>query len=420
MPIKMKLAKIKQLFPHRGIESPQDEFLSLLNSSKFKAALSGRKRIAIAIGSRGISNLVVFVSQLVDFLKELGIEPVIAPAMGSHGFAAADGQTTVLNKLGINRDSVDAEIISSMDVISLGQVEVDGREYPVYVDSTAWQYDGVILLNRVKTHTDFTGRYESGLVKMATVGLGNHEGAKQVHSLGTCGLKKLMPSLAKVVFSGDKVVGGFGIIEDAYHKTAGLHWLDRDEILDKEPQLLEESKSLMPHLPINDIDLLIIKQMGKEISGTGIDPKIVGRSMIWGEQEPACPNIELISICDITRNSYGNALGMGLSDFITRRLFDKIDFAALKENIFTTTFYQRGKTPLVLENEQELIDVCLRHFQRRGEKPKIILIKDTLNLSDMYISEAVLDELGNRDDIELVCEPKDIAFDNDNRIMTDF
>ena len=197
-----------------------------------------------------------------------------------------------------------------------------------------------------------------------------------------------------------------------------MHWLDREEILDKEPHLLHESKSLMPRLPVDNIDLLIIKQMGKEISGAGIDTKIIGRLMIWGEDELTSPSIELIGVCDITDASYGNALGAGLADFTTRRLFDKIDFAALKENVLTSTFYHRGKIPMVFEDERELWEVSLQHFKRRGvEKPKIIIIEDTLHLAEVLVSESVLDEVAGRDDIEILNELQEITFDSDNRII---
>ena len=426
---KMKLAKIKQLFPHRAIGSPQEEFSFLLNSSKFKAALSNRKRVAIAVGSRGISNLVMLVKKLVEHLKGAGIEPIIVPAMGSHGCAAADGQKTLLNKLGISRETVGAEVVSSVDVVSIGEVRMDGRRFAVYVDKVSWeQTDGVILINRVKPHTDFSGRYESGLVKMATVGLGNHKGAQQVHSIGTAGLKKLMPLLAEVVLGDIKVIGGFAIVENAYHETCGLHWLGRGEILDEEPAILQQARELMPRLPVDEIDVLIVRRMGKEISGVGMDPKIIGRLMIWGEEEPASPRIELIGVCDVTDESYSNALGMGLADFITRRLFERIDFQAIKENVLTSAFYQRAKVPLVLEDEREILEVCLRHFEKRGESrpscerrgekdAKVIVIKDTLNISDMYVSESVLSQLRDRDDIEVVSAPKAVAFDSSNRMV---
>ncbi len=415
----MKLAKIRQLFPHNGLESPKKLFSDLLSGNKFKTALSGKKRIAITVGSRGISNIAMFVTELVRYLKEQNIEPFIVPAMGSHGCANADGQISVLKNLGITEQSVGAKILSCMDTIILGNVEMDGVKYPVHVDKTAWQADGVILINRVKTHTDFDSTYESGLVKISTIGLGNHDSAKQIHSLGIRGLKQLIPILAKAVLSDNKVLGGFALIEDAYHKTSEVHWLDREEIMDKEPLLLEKSKSLMPRLPVDNIDLLIIKWMGKEISGAGIDTKIIGRLLIWGEKELSRPKIELIGVCDITDASYGNALGIGLVDFTTRRLFDKIDFDATKENLLTSTFYQRGKLPFVFEDEQEILEVSLEHFQRRGvKKPKIIIIKDTLSLSEMLISESVLEELKNRNDIEIVSELQEITFDNDNRIIT--
>jgi len=416
----MKFAKIRQLFPHNELGSVADTFASILDSGKFQKAIAARKRIAIAVGSRGISNIVTIVKALVAHLRNAGIEPVIVGAMGSHGSATAQGQKMVLDKLQINERTVDAEIQSSMDVITLGHIEMNGRSFGVYVDKTAWQTDGVLLVNRVKQHSDFTARYESGLVKMATVGLGNHRGASQVHSLGTVGLKKLMPALAEVVLGSDKVIGGFALVEDAYHQTARIHWLSRDEIMAGEPELLERAKALMPYFPVDDIDLLIIKQMGKDISGVGIDPKIIGRLMIWGEDELPGPRIELIGICDISAASCGNALGVGLGDFITRELFDKIDFQALKKNILTATFYQRGKIPIVLENEREIIEVAQKHFEKRGkDKIRAVIIKDSLHLADMYVSEPVLDALAEPGMVEIVDPAKEIVFDSEGKTVVD-
>jgi hypothetical protein len=416
----MKFAKIRQLFPNNALPSVENALASILAGSKFQKAIMGRKRIAIAVGSRGISNIVTIVKALVARLRDAGIEPVIVPAMGSHGSATAEGQRIVLDKLGINEQSIDADIRSSMDVITLGHVEMNGRSFPVYVDKTAWQSDGMVLINRVKQHSDFVGRYESGLVKMAAVGLGNHEGASQVHSLGTVGLKKLMPALAEVVFAGNKVIGGFALVEDAYHQTAGIHWLNPGEIMSKEPALLEKAKALMPYFPVDDIDLLIIKQMGKDISGVGIDPKVIGRLMIRGEQELPAPKIELIAICDISAASCGNALGVGLGEFITRRLFERIDFQALKENILTATFYQRGKIPIVLENEREIIEVAQKHFEKRGkDKIKAIMIKDTLHLSEIYVTQPVLAAIAAPRMIEIIHQPQEITFDSEGKIVAD-
>jgi hypothetical protein len=418
----LKLARIKQKFMEQGLDRPGSYFRSLLEGDRFNNAILGREKIVIAIGSRGISNLPIFVKELVGYLKQSGKTVFVVPAMGSHGSASAEGQKKVLESLGIDEKTVAASIVSSMEVVSIGEVKLEQRRYPVCVDKVAWENsDAVLLINRIKPHTDFTGRYESGLVKMATVGLGNHKGAKQVHSLGAFGLEELMPKLAEVVFEAEKLIGGFGIVEDAYHNTAEVRWLDSSEILAEEPALLERAKSLMPKLPIEDIDLLIIRQMGKEISGVGIDTKIVGRMMIPNRPEPKSPRIELIGICDITDASYGNALGVGLADFITKRLFERIDFEALKENVLTSTFYRRGMIPLVLDDEREIVSVALEYLSRRGRAgPKVVIIRDTLNLYDMYVSQAVLEELKGRGDIEIACEPKQIRFDDENRIVAEF
>jgi len=417
----MKFAKVRHLFEHNALGSVEETMIATVESDEFRKAVAGRGRVAIAVGSRGISDIVTIVRTLVAGLKDADVEPFIVTAMGSHGSATAQGQAKVLEKLRINEESVGAKIHSSTDVVTLVEVEMNGRAFPVYVDKAAWQSDGVILVNRVKQHSDFTAQYESGLVKMATVGLGNHQGASQVHSIGTAGLKELMPAIAEVVFGSDKVIGGFAVVEDAYHECAGIDWLGHDEIMAREPELLEKAKALMPHFPVEDIDLLIIKRMGKDISGVGIDPKVIGRMMIRDEEEPSTPRIELIGICDISSASCGNALGVGLGDFITRELFDKIDFQAIKENILTSTFYQRGKIPIVLENEREIIEVAEGHFERRGKgRIKAIIIKDSLHLSQVYVSEGILGEIAGSENVEIIGELQEIEFDDQSRIVTDF
>jgi len=418
----LKLARIKQKFTKKGLDEPGRYFRSLLAGSRFSTAISDRQRIAIGVGSRGISNLPVFLRELADYLKQAGRKAFIVPAMGSHGSATAAGQKKVLENLGIDEKTVAAPIVSSMEVVSIGEVRLGHKRYPVYTDKVAWEEsDAVLLINRVKPHTDFTGRYESGLVKMATVGLGNHKGAGQVHSLGAYGLEVLMPKLAKAVFGAGKLIGGFAIVEDAYHDTAEVHWLDGSEILAAEPSLLERAKTFMPKLPIEDIDLLIIRQMGKEISGVGIDTKIIGRMMVPDRPEPASPRIGLIGVCDITDASYGNAMGVGLADFITKGLFERIDFQALRENVLTSTFYLRGKIPIVLDDERQMISVAVEYFKKRRKREiKAVIIENTLNLSQVYVSEAVLEQLKERDDIEITGRLKEIAFDDNNRIAVEF
>ena len=228
-----------------------------------------------------------------------------------------------------------------------------------------------------------------------------------------------MPALGQVVFASDKIIGGFALIEDAYHETAAIHWLNNDRIMKEEPELLEQARALMPYFPVDNIDLLIIKRMGKDISGVGLDPKIIGRMMIKTEAEPEAPTIEMIGICDITDASCGNALGVGLGDFITKQLFNKIDFHALKENILTSTFYQRGKVPIVLENEREILENAQNYFKRRGKDHiKAIIIKDTLHLSEVYVTEPVLNAIAEPENIEIVDPAREIEYDNDGRILT--
>jgi hypothetical protein len=220
-----------------------------------------------------------------------------------------------------------------------------------------------------------------------------------------------MPLLAERVFSSGKVLGGIAIIEDAHHDTSELRWLPAGEIMREEPLLLERARSLMPRLPLEEIDFLMIERMGKEISGVGMDPNVIGRMMIHGEPEPPSPRIELIGVRDLTDASRGNACGVGLADFTTRKLFEKIDFRATAENVLTSTFYQRAKLPLVLDDERDMLRVALDHFRRRGnDRPRVLLIRDTLTLDELLASESALAALAGRPDIELLSPLREYPF----------
>ncbi len=418
--MELKLAKIRQLYKSEKIQEPVRDFESLLKQNNFIQAISERKKIAIAVGSRGIKNIDKFIKVLVQHLKTHNCSPFIVPAMGSHGGATAEGQTEILKKLGISEKTINAPIISSMEVKSVGEVNVKSQKYPTYIDKAASESDGIILINRIKHHTGFYGDYESGLVKMIVIGLGNKTGATFMHRLGPDGLENIMPMIAKHIIQKEKILGGFCIVEDAYCDTARIYWIGKDEIFSRESEILKEAKRLAPHLPIDNINLLLVKQMGKNISGTGIDTKVVGRIYIKGVDEPPKPKIDLIGISDLTDESCGNAAGVGLADFITDRLYKKMDIYTTMTNVLTTRFFARGKIPIVLKNDRELIEVAMDYFSGlRIENPKTILIKNTLNLIEMYVSESVLKELKGRNNIEILSELKNVQYDKAGYLQID-
>lgn len=374
--------------------------------------ISPGMNVAVAVGSRGIANLGLIVQVTCQAIKAKGARPFIVPAMGSHGGATAEGQQQLLQSLGITEELCGAPIISSMDVVEIGMTK---NGTPVYMDRNAWHADGVILVNRIKSHTDFhsSGGFESGLMKMSVIGLGKHEQAKQIHADGVRGLKDILPEAAKLVLSTGKVLAGVALVENAREETAIIEVLSADQIAEREPLLLEQARCLMPSLPVPEIDILLVDQIGKEFSGTGMDTNVIGRIGILGEDESQSPRIKYIVASDLTDASHGNALGVGLADFTTRRLFDKIDFRVMNENVLTSTFVRRGMIPVVLDNTSECLRQALRcNWGVPPEQARVIRIPNTLHLEEMYLSPSLLEEVGGQSNltIDTGCE---LEFDKD-------
>ena len=391
-------SKIKQHFTQNALADVRSEVRKEL--VKLNGLIASGNEIAVAVGSRGIDHLSVVVQEVASYIKEKGAHPFIVPAMGSHGGATAEGQAKILAGYGITEAAIGAPVRATMDVVE--QSRGVGPN-PIFMDKLAHESDGVVLINRIKPHTDYHGTYESGLVKMAVIGLGKEKMARAIHRYGVFGLMKLIPPSANEIFSTGKILGGVALVENAYDQTMIVRALATEDILAQEPALLEQARANMPFLPIDDIDVLIIDHMGKDISGVGIDPNIIGRMRIRGQEEPEVPNIKAIVVTDLTHSSHGNATGMGLADVITKRLYDKIDFDITYKNIVTSGFFERGKLPLVAKNDREAFAFALRscgNLQPLSEK--VIRIKNTLQLSEMYISPAVMETLKDDQNIEPV------------------
>ena len=348
------------------------------------------QKVAVAAGSRGIANIAAIVAAVIGEFKKLGAAPFIVPAMGSHGGATAEGQAKVLKQLGIEEATMGAPVVSSMEVVEIGKTP---GGVPVFLDKAAAEAEGVFVVNRVKPHTDFNGNVGSGLTKMVAIGLGNHQGCVTLH---THGLTANIPLAAKVAIDAGRVVGGLAIIENSHEQTAMLRLLLPDEFLTEEPDLLAEARRMMARLPVEDIDVLIVKEMGKNFSGTGMDTNVLGRMRVEGEREPETPRIKRVVVLDLSDKSYGNALGIGLADLTTRRLIDKIDHAAMYTNVLSTSYLERGKIPIFLERDQDAISAALRAI---GPVPsamaRVCVIKNTLEMETLYVSEALKAELGH-------------------------
>ncbi len=395
----MKLTKIKQHFDR--IKIPDEKIETTVRDQILNSGVSITKdaKIAIAVGSRGIANIPHIVKITVAAVKEMGAEPFIVPAMGSHGGASAEGQKKVLESYGITEAYTGASIRSSMEVVELPAEELDNK---VYMDKLASQADGTIIINRIKVHTAFHGSIESGLMKMCVIGLGKHKGALELHSYGAKGLRELIPPTARQILTHGNIILGIAITENAYEETAMIKAVRPADFESEEMQLLECARQNMPKLPVDQLDVLIVNEFGKNISGTGIDVNIIGRLKIASESEPETPNITSIILLDLHEKSHGNANGMGLADVITRRFFERIDFNATYENILTTGFLERGKMPVVAETAQQTLEYALKPCGiKNPEQAKIIRIKNTLLLDQLWVSQKVLDNVKDRENIEV-------------------
>ncbi len=360
------------------------------------------KRIALGFGSRGVAKIDEIAKELVALVKESGGTPFIVPAMGSHGGGTPEGQIDVLSGLGITEEATGCPIHATMDVVDMGMTETG---LPAYLDKNVAEADGLILTNRVKVHTDFHGPHESGLLKMLAIGLGKETGARNIHRYGTTGLREYMPKIAEYLKDNINWIAGFATVEDGYHNIATIEALTADTLIEGEQRLLQQSRDLMPSIPVDEIDVLIIDEIGKDISGAGLDTNIIGRWMIEGEPEPERPNIKRIVILDLTPASHGNATAYGLADFMSKKLFDKIDFPTTIKNIFTSGFLQRGQMPMVFETDEETIHASIFDVFRGNiedhDQVRVVRIKNTLALETMWVSANIAEELREQDHITI-------------------
>ncbi|MDR1936598.1 MAG: DUF362 domain-containing protein [Candidatus Accumulibacter sp.] len=410
MPTELLVRKYRRDFEDRALADPVGALEAELRGGDL-ARDHGRAEIAITVGSRGIHRLPEMVAAVVRFLREHNARPFIVPAMGSHGGATARGQTHLLEALGVSEESTGAPLRSSMETVRLGAVEAGGHRWDVFTDRLAFEADGVLLLNRVKPHTDFSSRHESGLVKMLVIGLGKEDGARVAHSRGTLGLTTALPVMADLLLQKLNVLGGVALIEDANHRLGQVRVLRPERILDEEPRLLERARRWMPDLPAGELDLLVIESMGKEISGTGIDTNVVGRWAIAGEIDPPAPRIGLIGVCDLTPASGGNALGVGIADLTTQGLVAKIDWETTARNVITTSFLERAKIPVALPCARELVAAGEKLLRgRNGQEPSVLFIRSTLHLGSFYGSRPLEPVLAGNPSIEAVGGYREVPY----------
>ncbi len=399
------LFKVRQKLTSGEIKNIPGAIGEELDKLKIKDKLS-EKHIAITAGSRGIANIPLIIRSIVDYVKAAGGNPFIVPAMGSHGGATASGQTRVLKQYGIDEDSMGCPVLSSMETVCLGKAS---NGAPVYFDKTAFNADGIIVCNRVKPHTDFIADNESGLVKMMAIGLGKEKGCSSMHAHG---LAASLPLSCALALTKAPVLCGLAIIEDSRDQTYLIKGVAKENFLEEDAKLLKTAKSLVPSLPVAALDMLVVKEIGKIYSGTGMDTKVIGRIRVRGVPEPVRPDIRFIVALRLNNHSYGNALGIGLADITTQALVEQIDRKAMYSNLLATTYLERGKLPIYFPTEKESIETAYSLCGQMAN-PKIIVIENTLHLENMLVTEEVIKE---NPQLEVLARDLSFAFDSGGKL----
>lgn len=408
-----KMIKVRQLLDRSHIDPTEIPALVMKELEPMRDRIKPKMSIAITCGSRGVANIAIITKAIVDFVKSCGAEPFVFPAMGSHGGATAEGQTEILTGYGVTEDFIGCPIRATMEVVKLGETE---EGMPVFADRYAYNADGIILCGRVKAHTAFRAPYESGILKMAVIGMGKQHGADYIHRDGFADLGRLLPMIAKVVFDNTKILGAVAVAENAFDQTCILEGLLKEEIFDKEPDILRRSKERMGRIFFDDIDVLVVDQLGKDISGDGMDPNITGRYVVPHMKTEK--NVQHIAVLDLTEASHGNCNGIGVADVTTRRFVEKVDVDCTYPNVLTSTVLCTPKIPFFTHSDKTCIQVALKtcHYIDR-EHPKIVHIKDTMRLEEIEISEAMLEEARSNPNIEIIGEPQDWPFDENGNLF---
>lgn len=411
----IKVRKIKQNFNRRKINNLSEYIHQSFEKSDLKKRIKPGNKIGITVGSRGITNIKLIVKEIISELKNLNAFPFILPAMGSHGGANSEGQKEVLASYGITEKEMDVPIIASMDVMQIGKVE---NNIPIYFSKIAMETDGIIALNRVKMHTDFKSNIvESGISKILAIGLGKAKGAGSIHCLGVYGLKNVIPQVAELIIARAPIIQGIGILENSYDQTMKISFVSPEDIIRTDSELLRISKEIMPMLPIDELDVVIAQEIGKNISGTGFDTNVIGRLYINGEKEIIKPRIKRLVVFDITEESHGNALGIGLADITTKQLVNKINYKDMYANTITSTFLNRAKIPITADTEKEAVGIAVKTcWKLEQSNLKLLIMKNTLDLEYLYVSKAVWDEIKDNKKIEACGDWKKLSFDKDGKM----
>lgn len=406
-----RMARVRQNFPRPQVKDVEGRVRELIARDDISALVKPGMEIAVTCGSRGIANIRFIIREVCRCLQKLGAKPFIVPSMGSHGGATAEGQRAIIESYGVTEEFCGAPIRSSMETKYIGKTE-DGRD--VYIDRNAAEADGIVVVGRVKPHTDFRGPYESGMMKMMVIGLGKQRGAENFHHEGPARMGYNIPMFGKAILKHAPVLFGLAILENAYDETAKIEVLRSDEFADKEPPLLLEAKLLLAQSYIKDVDLLIIDQIGKDISGDGMDPNITGR--FCNPYVSGGMNAAKMAILDLSADTHGQMAGLGYGDVTTKRCSEKCDFYASFPNALTSTTFTPFRVPMVLNSDRDAIAACLKYNGGNDiMNPRVIRIHDTMHMDEIWVSEALLAEVQSNPNMQIISEPEEMKFnEHDN------
>ena len=376
-----------------------------LKSKLTAVNLEPGSKIAVAAGSRGIDKIYEVTEAVIEVLKSFNLSPFIIPAMGSHGGATPEGQIDVLADYGISEENLNVPVRASLETRVIGKTS---SNIEVRFSKVALESDGIIVINRVKVHTDFSAEIESGMSKMLVIGLGKHQGASNIHSQGVDKFPEILPEAAQIIIDKAPVLFGLGLLENAVEKLCDFRIASADQIIETDKELLKKQKELLPEIPFAEVDLLIVDEIGKNISGSGMDTNIIGKT------KKVDVDIGYIFVRSITDESHGNAIGIGMADFTTKQCYDRINFKDMYTNVLTARMLQYGRIPIVLKDEYTAIKTAILFSNKDIDDIKIVKIKNTLELEEIYFSNALLNEAENDKDIS-ICDGKYILdFNNQN------
>jgi hypothetical protein len=408
------IARVRQICHQPAVSDVPKVVAEAIRSSRITSRVKPVGSIALTIGSRGIAGIDRIAIAAVEALKELGFQPFVVAAMGSHGGGTAEGQRAMLAEFGVTETRLGCPLRSEMETAILG---TNSFGLPIHFDKNALGADGIVLLNRIKPHTSFTGRYESGLLKMLTIGLGKHQGAEQVHKLGLPGLLKLLPEVGEFLLEKTPVVLGIALLENAEERTARVVGVEPEELLEIEPKLLDEARTLMARLPFDQIDVLIVGELGKNYSGTGLDPNVIGRQRVETMPDLPRPVVTRLAVLDLSVETRGNAIGIGLADLTTARLVDGIDPRPMRVNCMTSNFLTRARVPLSLPTDREVFTACFDTCWRIDpSEARMVVIPNTLEIAHFWITPPLLSEVESDPNLVLETDFQPIPFDEDGTL----